>query len=364
MNALDPDTCWSAVVDRDPNADGRFVYAVRTTGVFCRPSCPSRSKRRENVVFFADNAAAEVAGFRPCKRCRPDRAPDTTAESVVQAACRAIETAESEPSLAELARMTGYSAFHFQRLFKARVGLTPKQYAKAHRRTRLLTELTAAPTVATAIYAAGYEASSRAYADAESLGLHLDSVRRGAPGEHIRFATAPTSLGEIAVAATARGVCLVRFGQPEDARTLLTQRFPQARIEPADESMSELVAAVVTLIDDPAHGRHLPLDIRGTAFQERVWRALTEIPLGRTVSYSELADRIGHPRAVRAVAHACASNVIAVAVPCHRVVRGTGDLAGYRWGLERKRALLEREAAVRKEPTRPARAAADSEVSR
>lgn len=261
----------------------------------------------------------------------------------VARACQSICTSEETPDLATLAAAAGLSPSHFQRIFKAQVGLSPKQYALAERRKRLRNALENASTVTEAIYEAGYNASSRAYADASATGLQPSSIRNGAQGETVRFSRATSSLGELVIGATERGLCFVEFGDPAELKAELTRRFPKAEIVQGDGSFAAIVAQVVSLIDDPHGNAELPLDIRGTSFQERVWRALTAIPLGRTVSYAELATQIGQPTAARAVARACATNNIAVVVPCHRVVRGTGDLSGYKWGVERKRALLERE---------------------
>jgi AraC family transcriptional regulator of adaptative response/methylated-DNA-[protein]-cysteine methyltransferase len=336
---------WQAVRDRDRGADGRFVFAVRTTGVYCRPSCPARRARRENVAFYDSPAAAEAAGFRPCRRCAPDRAGDAPHARAVIDACTAIRAAEEAPDLGALAAGAGLSPGHFQRVFKAQVGLTPKRYAMAVRKERLRAGLAEAATVTDAIYEAGYASASRAYADRPAPGLAPAQLRRGAAGETVRYAAAPTSLGEIVVAATGRGLCLVEFTGGAAPAELLRRRLPHARLEPAEAGLADWVAAVVARIDRPGEvAAALPLDIRGTAFQERVWRALTGIPAGATVSYAELAGSLGKPGAARAVAGACAANRLAVVVPCHRVVRGSGDLAGYRWGLERKRALIEREA--------------------
>jgi len=335
---------WQAVCDRDRAEDGRFVFAVRTTGVYCRPSCSARRARRDNVAFYNTPAAAEAAGFRPCKRCRPDRAGTAPhAQSIIDA-CAAIRAAEEAPDLGTLAAGAGLSPGHFQRVFKAQVGLTPKRYAMAVRKQRLRAGLGEADSVTGAIYDAGYASASRAYADRPAPGLAPAQLRRGAAGETVRYAAAPTSLGEILVAATERGLCLVEFLNGVAPVELLGQRFPKARLEPAGEGLAGWVALVVAWIDAPAgEAAPLPLDIRGTAFQEQVWRALTEIPAGQTVSYAALAETLGEPGAARAVAGACAANRLAVVVPCHRVVRGSGDLAGYRSGVERKRALLARE---------------------
>lgn len=345
MMTNDEEQNWRAVRDRDRSADGCFVYAVRSTGVYCRPGCPSRPARRENVTFYAAPAAAEAAGYRPCKRCRPKEHPGARVAEAVRHACALIEAAEEQPDLATLARAAGYSPSHFQRLFKAHVGLSPKQYAITRRKARLRTALAEAVSVTDAIYAAGFGASSRAYDDKGALGMTPGTYRNGAAGETIRFTSAPSSLGTVFVAATVRGICMIEFGDPETLAPALVRHFPKAQIMAADGDLAELVARVVALIDTPSAACELPLDIRGTAFQERVWKALTLIPPGETVSYAELARRIGQPSAARAVARACATNTIAVAVPCHRVVGGSGDLSGYRWGVERKQALLAREGA-------------------
>lgn len=341
---------WQAVCDRDGARDGTFVFAVSTTGIYCRPSCTSRRAKRENVMFYDTPAQAETAGFRPCKRCTPDQiAHQLHLQAIVQA-CHDIESAEEEPDLATLAARAGLSPSHFQRIFKAQVGLSPKRYAVAVRKRRLRDELAQAETVTHAIYDAGYASASRAYADGAAPGMAPDRYRRGAAGESISYASAKTSLGEILVAATERGICMVEFGSRQETETALQERFPQARLAPANDDLADWVVRVVTRIDRPNNTRGdaapLPLDIRGTAFQEKVWRALTEIPPGETVSYGQLAQSLGQPKAARAVAGACATNHLAVVVPCHRVIRGSGNLAGYKWGIERKRALLEREARI------------------
>lgn len=351
MLSRDDDPFWQAVTMRDAGFDGRFVYAVRTTGVYCRPSCASRPKRRENVSFHPDALAAEAAGFRACLRCRPDEArPDAALDEMVAAACQHIEAAETEPTLAQLSAAAGYSPYHFQRLFKERIGLTPKQYAKARRKLRLRDGLAGAASVTDAIYAAGYGASSRAYDDGDALGMTPRSFRQGAKGERIVHAMAASSLGPLLVAATARGICMIEFGEEPLLLQRLAARFPGAELAPADAAFADLVTRVVALVDAPGTTNEaLPLDIRGTAFQERVWQALMRIPAGETVSYAGLAERIGRPGAARAVARACAGNGIAVAIPCHRVVRGNGDISGYRWGVERKRALLDAESLALKQ---------------
>ena len=341
------ETRWQAVQRRDAAADGRFVYAVATTGVYCRPSCASRPARRENVAFHASCEEAERAGFRACKRCRPNEAPLAERRaSAVARACRLIEEAEEPPSLEDLARSAGVSRFYFHRVFKEIVGVTPKAYAAARRRALVQKELSEAPSVTAAIYGAGYNASSRFYENVEAkLGMSPSAYRKGGRDSTIRFALGECSLGSILVAASEKGVCAIQFGDDPD-RLLrdLQDRFPKARLIGGDPSFEATVARVVGLVEAPAQDLDLPLDVRGTAFQQRVWQALREIPSGSTASYAEIAERIGRPKAVRAVAQACASNAIAVAIPCHRVVRTDGALSGYRWGVERKRALLDREA--------------------
>lgn len=334
---------WDAVRRRDASADGQFVYAVRSTGIFCRPSCPSRPAKRENVSFFATAELASRAGYRACKRCRPDGEQAEAHLDAIEAACRQLREEETPPDLAALAAQAGLSAGHFQRVFKQHVGLSPKQYQLAARKQRLRSALAGAETVTAAIYDAGYAASSRAYADAAAMGVAPDRLRKGAAGETIRYAMATSSLGTLLVAATDRGLCMIEFGEREPLLAELKRRFPAATLEAGDEAMTGMIAEVVRHIDEPATASRLPLDVRGTAFQERVWQALTAIPLGETISYTELAERIGRPTAARAVARACATNGVAVVVPCHRVVRGTGDLSGYKWGLDRKRTLLDRE---------------------
>lgn len=338
---------WEAVLRHDRAADGHFFYAVLTTGVYCRPSCASRRPRRENIRFYNTQAEAQRAGYRPCKRCRPDaQGPAEHQAEAVAKACRLIETAETMPSLDELAAAAGMSRFHFHRIFKEATGVTPKAYAAAHRVNRLREELPRSNTVTEAIYGAGYNSSGRFYAgSAEVLGMTPKNFRTGGDGAEIRFALGQCSLGAILVAATDKGICAIALGDDPDALLRdLQDRFPKAKLIGGDEDFEKLVATVVGFVETPSQGLDLPLDIRGTAFQQRVWEALRTIPAGTTASYAEIAKRIGRPRAVRAVAQACANNVIAVAIPCHRVVRNDGALSGYRWGVARKRALLDREA--------------------
>ena len=339
---------WAAVVRRDAEADGKFFYSVRTTGVYCRPSCPARLARRENVGFHASCVDAEKAGFRACKRCRPKEPAlaEQRAASVTKA-CRLIETAEVAPDLGTLAKAAGMSRFHFHRVFKAVTGVTPKVYAAAHRTRRMKTELLRGGTVTEAIYGAGFNSNGRFYAtSSKMLGMTPMKFRSGGDGVSIRFAVGECSLGSILVAATERGICAILLGDdPQGLAHDLQDRFPKAHISGGDRDFEQLVAKAVGFVEAPALGFDLPLDVRGTAFQQRVWRALQRIPAGATASYADIAKRIGAPKAVRAVAQACASNTIAVAIPCHRVVRNDGALSGYRWGVERKRALLDREAA-------------------
>ena len=345
--ALNDDAArWAAVVARDAQADGRFVYSVRTTGVYCRPSCPSRPARRENVAFHADNAAAERAGFRPCKRCKPDQPSlrEAHAEQVA-VACRRIETSDEAPTLEALASTTGLGPHHFHRVFKAITGVTPKAYAAAHRARKVRDTLPAAGSVTDALYDAGFNSSGRFYATSnQTLGMTPGAFRAGGHGTRIRFAIAQCSLGAILVAATDRGVCAILMDDdPEALLRDLQDRFPKADLVGGDAGFDTLVAQVIGFVEAPNLGLDLPLDVRGTAFQQRVWQALREIPAGATASYAQVAARIGSPKAVRAVAQACAGNAIAVAIPCHRVVRNDGALSGYRWGVDRKRALLDRE---------------------
>ncbi len=341
---------WAAVVRRDPAADGHFYFSVRTTGVYCRPSCAARRARRENVAFHDSRAAAEAAGFRPCRRCRPDAPPLAKHRAgVVAAACRAIESAETAPTLAELARDAGMSRFHFHRVFKAVIGVTPRNYAIACRTRRLRAVLSRAGSVTEAIYDAGFGSSGRFYAESDRLlGMRPREFRAGGDGVAIRFAVGQCSLGAILVAATAKGVCMMALGgDPDRLVRDLQDRFPKARLVGGDCAFERIVAQAVAMVERPEAAGALPLDLRGTAFQHRVWQALRAIPSGTTTTYSAIAKRIGRPHAVRAVAKACAANPVAVAIPCHRVVRCDGGLGGYRWGIARKRALIAREAGAR-----------------
>lgn len=338
---------WHAIVGRDHAADGTFYYSVLTTGVYCRPSCAARLARRENVRFHATCAEAERAGFRPCKRCRPTQPALAGGRgAAVAKACRLIDEAEEMPTLAQLAEAAGLSRFYFHRVFKSLTGVTPNAYAQARRRARVRDELARSSTVTEAIYGAGFNSNGRFYAASSNLlGMTPTAFRKGGNGAEIRFAVGECSFGSILVAATAKGVCAILLGDDPQALVRdLQDRFPKAQLVGGDAEFERLIARVVGFVESPRQGLDLPLDIRGTAFQQRVWQALREIPAGTTASYAEIATRIGQPAAVRAVAQACGANAIAVAIPCHRVVRTGGALSGYRWGVERKRELLAREA--------------------
>ena len=342
------DPRWASVLARSAEADGSFFYSVRTTGVYCRPSCAARLARPENVRFHRTREDAERAGFRPCKRCKPDQ-PSLVEQHAakVTEACRLIETSPSVPRLDDLAARAGISTFHFHRVFKAITGLTPRAYAAAHRGERMRKELGQSRTITAAIYQSGYNSNGRFYGESEQvLGMTPTDYRAGGANAEIRFAIGECSLGSILVARSERGVCAILLGDDPDALARdLQDKFPRATLIGGDAEFEQLVAKVVGFVEAPGLGLDLPLDVRGTAFQQRVWQALREIPVGSTASYSEIAARIGAPKSVRAVAHACATNRLAVAIPCHRVVRTDGTLSGYRWGIARKRQLLDREGA-------------------
>ncbi|HYN53722.1 MAG TPA: bifunctional DNA-binding transcriptional regulator/O6-methylguanine-DNA methyltransferase Ada [Methylotenera sp.] len=350
-SATQYDARWALVQARDASADGTFYYSVSTTGVYCKPSCASRPARPEHISFHDSCAAAERAGFRACKRCKPDQ-PDLgeTHAKIVADICRLIEDSEQTIHLETLANKAGLSAYHFHRVFKAVTGLTPNAYSAAHRAKRLRNELNKNTTVTAAIFEAGYNANSRFYEKStQVLGMTPSNYKAGGKNTTIKFAIGECSLGAILVASSEHGVCAIFLGNdPEKLVQDLQDAFPNAQLIGADQDYEALVAKVVGFIEAPVLGldffKHLPLDIRGTAFQQRVWQALRQIPAGATVSYSDIAQLIGSPKAVRAVAGACAANTIAVAIPCHRVVRNDGALSGYRWGVERKRALLDLEA--------------------
>jgi AraC family transcriptional regulator of adaptative response/methylated-DNA-[protein]-cysteine methyltransferase len=341
------DLRWEAVVARNADFDGRFYYAVASTGVYCRPSCAARLPNRKNVRFFGTAAAAERAGFRPCRRCKPDQAPPKQRQAeTVAAACRLIEAAEQEPTLDALADAVGLSPYHFHRLFKAATGVTPKAYASAHRRSRVRDRLATSETVTEAIYAAGFNSNGRFYAgSSENLGMTPTEFRQGGTNKLLRYAFGTSSLGMVLVAASDKGIAAIFFGNDEGSLLAdLRAQFPRAKLIGGDADFEQLVAKVVAFVENPKISLDLPLDVRGTAFQHRVWDALRRIPVGSTASYAEIAAKIGAPGSARAVARACASNPVAVAIPCHRVVRSGGSLSGYRGGVERKRALLDKEA--------------------
>jgi AraC family transcriptional regulator of adaptative response/methylated-DNA-[protein]-cysteine methyltransferase len=332
---------------RDPAADGQFVYCVKTTGIYCRPSCPARRAQPRNICFAANAAAAEQAGFRPCKRCRPDSIGLAEEQAgIIVEICRSLETADVPPSLEMLAKRAGLSRFHFHRLFRSATGVTPKAYAQACRKARIRDELGRPDTsVTSAIYNAGFGSSGRFYEGANAmLGMTATDYRAGGADKTLRFAVTDCSLGPLLVACSDLGVCAILFGN--DGASLadeLQQLFPRAELIGDDAGFSDVIAKVIALVEMPARGLDLPLDIAGTAFQQRVWQALREVPAGTLASYTDIAQKIGAPKAVRAVAQACAANKIAVAIPCHRIIRHDGGLSGYSGGISRKRALLERE---------------------
>jgi AraC family transcriptional regulator, regulatory protein of adaptative response / methylated-DNA-[protein]-cysteine methyltransferase len=340
------DPRWARIVARDKTADGQLWYSVATTGVYCRPSCPSRIANPKNVQLHDTLESAKATGFRPCKRCNPN-GPSIEIENaaLVAKACRIIEESEEEPTLEELARAVGLSASYFHRVFKTAIGLTPKDYAEAHRAKKVRRGLASGNSVTEAIYDAGFNSSGRFYEKStDMLGMTPSQYRAGGANEQIRFAVGQTSLGAILVASSAKGVAAILLGDdPDELVRDLQDRFPNAHLIGADRNYEAMVARVVGFIEEPGIGLDLPLDVRGTAFQQRVWRALQEIRVGETVCYAEIARRIGAPNAMRAVAEACAANNLAVAIPCHRVIRKDGSLSGYAWSVERKRELLDRE---------------------
>ncbi len=347
------DPRWARIAARDKSADGHLWYSVLTTGVYCRPSCPSRLANPKNVQLHDSLESAKATGFRPCKRCKPDRASvDAENALLVAKACRLIEESEEEPSLDDLAQAVGRSAGHFHRTFKALTGVTPKAYAAAHRAREVRGGLASGRTITQTFHEAGFGSSGRFYEKSmDILGMTPTKYRAGGADEVIKFAVGQTSLGAVLVASTEKGVAAILLGDdPDKLVRELQDRFPRARLIGADANYEALIARVVALVEAPGIGLDLPLDIRGTAFQKRVWDALRNLPAGATASYTEVARRIGAPGAVRAVARACAANKLAVVVPCHRVVRSDGSLSGYAWGVERKRALLERETERTKVP--------------
>jgi AraC family transcriptional regulator of adaptative response/methylated-DNA-[protein]-cysteine methyltransferase len=340
------DPRWARIVARDKTADGHLWYSVSTTGVYCRPSCPSRLANAKNVQLHNSLERARATGFRPCKRCNPD-GPSIECQNaaLVARVCRIIEESEHEPALEKLADAIGRSPSYFHRVFKAATGLTPKEYAAAHRAKKVRQELASGNTVTAAIYDAGFNSSGRFYENStDMLGMTPSQYRAGGTNEEIKFAVGQSSLGAILVASSKKGVAAILLGDdPDQLVRNLQDRFPKAHLIGADRDYEALVARVVGFVEAPRIGLDLPLDVRGTAFQQRVWQALRQIPLGATVCYAEIARRIGYPQAARAVARSCAANNLAIAIPCHRVVRNDGSLSGYAWGVERRRTLLDRE---------------------
>jgi AraC family transcriptional regulator, regulatory protein of adaptative response / methylated-DNA-[protein]-cysteine methyltransferase len=342
---IDAEASWAAVISRDARSDGQFVYAVSTTGVYCRPTCPSRRPLRGNVAFFAGPDEAEAAGYRGCRRCHPRSAQSAAARAVEQARGLLDASDDRRVTLDVLARAVGLSPFHLQRTFKRLTGVTPKEYAAARRAERLKTRLRKGDTVSRATYEAGYGSNSRVYEKAHAqLGMTPATYRRGGHGIHIRYTIVDSALGRLLVGATEQGVCAVTMGDEERSlEAALRQEYPKATLERTDEMLGGWVEAIVRQLEGTSASLSIPTDVEGTAFQRRVWKALREIPAGETRSYSEVAASIGSPTSARAVARACATNRVAVVIPCHRVVRQGGALGGYRWGLERKKRLLERE---------------------
>ena len=338
------DPRWKLVEARDVKADGQFYYSVKTTGVYCKPSCGARLARPENIDFHLTTAAAEAAGYRPCKRCKPDQAPlaEQYTAKVAQI-CRLIEQSDRTLKLQTLAAHADMSVYHFHRMFKAVTGLTPKAYEAAHKARSLRGNLEQNISVTEAIYEAGYGSNSRFYeSSTDILGMTPSKYRKNGAGTDIKFAIGECSLGSILVASSDKGICAISIGNdPNDLLNELQDRFSQSNLIGGDEAFELLIAQVVGFIESPALGLDLPLDLRGTVFQQRVWQALREIPPGTTATYTQIAVKIGMPKAVRAVAKACGANTLAVAIPCHRVIRNDGSLSGYRWGVERKRKLLD-----------------------
>jgi AraC family transcriptional regulator of adaptative response/methylated-DNA-[protein]-cysteine methyltransferase len=347
---------WVAVEARDRAADGHFVFAVKTTGVYCQPSSASRRPKRENVEFFNNAADAEAAGYRPSRRSQKDQSTSGLPRaSAITRACRLIEHVEHVLDLKSLAAEVAMSPSHFHRVFKSETGVTPKAYFSANRARRLRAQLGTSRKITEAIYGAGFNSNSRMYEEYHALlGMRPQDYRDGGRNTEIRFAVGQTSLGSILVAMSRQGICSITLGyEPDEMVRALQDQFPKAHLIGADAQFESLVAQVVGLVESPSLGLNLPLDIRGTAFQQRVWLALREIPAGTTVTYTDIAARIKVPKAVRAVAQACAANRIAIAIPCHRVVRRDGDISGYRWGVERKRELLKREGASASDKSTP-----------
>jgi AraC family transcriptional regulator of adaptative response/methylated-DNA-[protein]-cysteine methyltransferase len=338
------------VLDRDRRAEGVFFLGVKTTGIYCVPGCPSRLPKRENVVFFENTAEARLAGFRACKRCHPDDldSPDQQQAAILQA-CTALESAAAQslpaPALADLAHQAGFSPFHFHRTFKKITGLTPRQYFNEKRTGLVRSQLQEGAPVTTAIYESGFGSSSSFYSNASAtLGMKPSEYRRGGEGVNIRYAVVETYLGWVMVAASERGLCSIEFDdRPQPLVDRLHARFPRAVLDPDNAQFHSWLEQVIAFLEAPDRPFNLPVDVQGTAFQHKVWKALQQVPPGSTASYADIARSIGQPKAVRAVAQACASNRVAGIIPCHRIVRSDGALGGYRWGMQRKKLLLERE---------------------
>jgi AraC family transcriptional regulator of adaptative response/methylated-DNA-[protein]-cysteine methyltransferase len=346
MAPMPHDKWWEAVVARDTAQDGKFFFAVSSTGVYCRPSCPARRPRRENVAFFRRPEEAEKAGYRACLRCRPKTAGESPQIAKVKQICRYIEQHMDEPvTLDQLGKVFGLSPFHLQRTFKKALGITPKAYADSCRMGLLKRNLQSGRNVTDALYEAGYSSSSRLYErTASHLGMTPDKYRRGAVAAMIRYTCVDSPLGKMLVAATEKGICAIQFGDSDDELAEgLKREFPFAIRKRDEDSMRTWTNTVLSQLSGHKLNRSLPLDIQATAFQRRVWAHLQSLPFGATQSYAQVAKAIGRPTAARAVARACASNRIAVAIPCHRVVRGNGEMGGYRWGVDRKKALLDME---------------------
>jgi AraC family transcriptional regulator, regulatory protein of adaptative response / methylated-DNA-[protein]-cysteine methyltransferase len=346
LDQMPDETLWQTVLAREP---GDFLYAVTTMGVYCRPGCPSPRPLRKNTRFFDVPAAAEAAGFRACKRCDPKGERERLAQAVVKDACGFIEAAETMPSLDTLAARSGYSKFHFLRMFRDHTGVTPRSYAEGVRARRLQAALADGTRVADAVADAGYGSESRVYEQTgRLLGMTPGAARRGGAGEVIRTAFADCPFGRLLIGATSTGVCFLGFAEPDDALMGdLRRRFPKAEVVADDAGLAATLRTVLAFLAEPKQALDLPLDLRGTAFQQRVWRTLCQIPAGETRTYGELARMMEAPKAIRAVARSCATNPVSLAVPCHRIVGQDGDLTGYRWGIPRKQALLAAEKAAR-----------------
>ena len=345
MSTTQNEAFWQRVLAREAGDD--FLYAVTTMGVYCKPGCPSPRPLRKNVRFFLDCASAEQGGFRACKRCDPRGERARLAQAVVRDACAFIDATDDMPSLEALATRSGYSRFHFLRMFRDHTGLTPRSFAEGVRARRLQASLAGGARVVDAVLDSGFGSESRVYEKTDALlGMTPGAARRGGEGEIIRTAFADCQFGRLLVGTTDKGVCFIGFAEPDDALMGdLRQRFPKARVVTDDAALAASVDAVLAFLREPRRALDLPLDLRGTAFQLRVWRTLCQIPAGETRTYAQLAAMVGNPKAIRAVARGCATNPVSLAVPCHRVVGSDGGLTGYRWGVPRKRALLEGEAA-------------------